>query len=232
MKLSILAAGIVALASAASVGAVTVDVHDGYTVTYDEGTILGTTSFSFSGGSGPVGFGWNLTSDINVVSLGSSESAVFNLPDFTITANPGYTLSGSLSGFLGNLVYNEVGSGATTSASATADVSVDLAGLISVGGSLDRVESVSIPSANVSSGYYGSTTTVPAGSFSSFSVSNFVLTLNASGGAYSSILAQPQNELSVSFFATPVPEPETYAMMLAGIGLIAAIARRRKHSGA
>jgi len=31
---------------------------------------------------------------------------------------------------------------------------------------------------------------------------------------------------------TPVPEPETYAMMLAGLGLMGAIARRRKAKAA
>jgi hypothetical protein len=32
--------------------------------------------------------------------------------------------------------------------------------------------------------------------------------------------------------ATPVPEPETYAMMLAGLGLMGFIARRRRDRGA
>ena len=32
----------------------------------------------------------------------------------------------------------------------------------------------------------------------------------------------------VKFQASPVPEPETYAMMLAGLGVLAALARRRK----
>lgn len=32
----------------------------------------------------------------------------------------------------------------------------------------------------------------------------------------------------VQFWAAPVPEPETYAMMLAGLGLIGGIARRKK----
>jgi probable HAF family extracellular repeat protein len=35
---------------------------------------------------------------------------------------------------------------------------------------------------------------------------------------------------SHAFLLTPVPEPETYAMMLAGLGLVGAMARRRKQS--
>ena len=34
--------------------------------------------------------------------------------------------------------------------------------------------------------------------------------------------------LSVNFQAAPIPEPEAYAMLLAGLGLISAIARRRR----
>ncbi|MEQ1603034.1 MAG: PEP-CTERM sorting domain-containing protein, partial [Methylophilaceae bacterium] len=32
---------------------------------------------------------------------------------------------------------------------------------------------------------------------------------------------------SVTDFTVPVPEPETYAMLLAGLGVLAATARRR-----
>lgn len=35
---------------------------------------------------------------------------------------------------------------------------------------------------------------------------------------------------SVRGFAAPVPEPETYAMLLAGLGLMGAVARRRKQA--
>lgn len=227
MKFFTLAAGIAALVGATSAGAtVSVDLGDGrYTLTYDETTILGDTSSSFTSSDNSVGFSWNLPSDINIVSLGTVESQSFTLPDFTITAKAGYTLSGPITGFLGNLVYTEV-NGATTSASATGDVAVNGIPMGSTGGNLDRVETLSF--AGGSSGYYGSSTAVPAGSFNSFSVSNFILTLNASGGSFSSIVAQPQNKLEVTFFAVPVPEPETYAMLLAGLGLIAGMMKRRK----
>ena len=35
-----------------------------------------------------------------------------------------------------------------------------------------------------------------------------------------------------TFAATPVPEPETYAMILAGLGLMGFMARRRKQNAA
>jgi hypothetical protein len=37
---------------------------------------------------------------------------------------------------------------------------------------------------------------------------------------------------SLQLQTAPIPEPETYAMMLAGLGLMALLARRRKHNGA
>ncbi len=44
---------------------------------------------------------------------------------------------------------------------------------------------------------------------------------------YSAIEVGMMRDLGYSA-VTPVPEPETYAMMLVGLGLIGAIARRRK----
>jgi hypothetical protein len=38
------------------------------------------------------------------------------------------------------------------------------------------------------------------------------------------------NNLILAQAAGPIPEPEIYAMMLAGLGLMALVARRRKHS--
>ena len=48
------------------------------------------------------------------------------------------------------------------------------------------------------------------------------------GGAYSNIHTTlfPMGE--ISGFLAPVPEPETYAMLLAGLAIISAVARRRR----
>jgi len=55
-----------------------------------------------------------------------------------------------------------------------------------------------------------------------------VLSLSTGDGWGSNIIIGLRN---VSFMPpTPVPEPETYAMMLVGLGLIGAVARRRRRS--
>lgn len=227
MKLRTLAAGVVAMASIFSAGAATTVVDLGnYSLTYDDATVLGSMSSSFSSSDGSVGFSWTIPTSVNVTSIGGgSSTATFALPDFTITAHSGYNLTGPLTGFLGNLVYSQVGTDAMTSATAVGQASIDSGSYMPVGGDLERFETVNFGLGT--SGYFGSSATVPAGSFTSFSVKDFALTLTASGGDYASIIAQPQNELKISFLAAAVPEPETYAMMLVGIGLIVTIAGRR-----
>jgi hypothetical protein len=51
-----------------------------------------------------------------------------------------------------------------------------------------------------------------------------------SGTAYTNIHSAdfPMGEIRGFLHAAPIPEPETYAMLLAGLGLIGAIARRRR----
>jgi hypothetical protein len=55
--------------------------------------------------------------------------------------------------------------------------------------------------------------------------SNTVLTIAAAaaGTSYGPII----DDVKVSFVSAPVPEPETYALMLAGLGLVGFVARRR-----
>jgi hypothetical protein len=53
----------------------------------------------------------------------------------------------------------------------------------------------------------------------------FELNMTRFAGSYNDGYAD-----NLSFVLTPVPEPETYAMLLAGLGLVGVIARRRKVS--
>ena len=67
-------------------------------------------------------------------------------------------------------------------------------------------------------------------------VTNFAEIVNFEGGAPSTLtIIGTKSASSMSFYGggvtvTPVPEPETYAMLLAGLGVMGAIARRRKQA--
>lgn len=75
------------------------------------------------------------------------------------------------------------------------------------------------------SGYFGDSGQVSFGSFESLEVTGGQLSLAVAGGIYASIISQPQNVLEFSFTAAPVPE--SWALLMAGLGLIGYAARRR-----
>lgn len=202
----------------------TKDVNLGpYTLSYDETTVLGELA-GWGGGGSLFSFAWAIPSSVQVASTGPLVTASFDLPSFTITANPGWTLSGDVKAFLGNLVFTEVG-GATTGILAYADVAVDGGPASSWSGGVGWTASLAGP--GYLQGYFGDTATVPVGHFTSLTVSNASIVLSATGGAFSSIVAQPQNRLEISLFAAAVPEPEGYAMLLAGLAVVGWVVRRR-----
>lgn len=196
-----------------------------YSVTYDETTTsFGSISSWFGGGGGLVGFSWSVDPSVNVTSIGGAPaSATFAVPDFTIWVNPGYALSGALTSSLGNIVYFQSGVGATTSITATGSMSIDGGPVVALpAGALTQTPS------SPSLGFFSGSTSVPLGGFSSFAVTGASITLNAMGGSFAAIGAQPQNKLTFEFTAVPVPEPETYALLLAGLGMVGLLARRRQ----
>jgi hypothetical protein len=217
---------LLALCGATAAGAATQSNDYGsFSVSYDDSSVFGSPSFSFTSSDGSAGFGWNMPTSLNVASFGSTTSNSFAMPDFTITAKTGYKLSG-LTGLIGNLVFTEVGGG-DTKLSVSASLSVDGGPSTSFSGNVSKVTTASM--SGFQTGYFADSASPAIGSFSSFSLSKGVLTLSASGPQFAAITSTPQNELKFSLIAAAVPEPESYAMFLAGLGLIGAIARRGKH---
>lgn len=208
---------------AASSAATSLDAGP-YTVNYDESTSFGFISSWFSSGS-TYGFTWTVPDSVQVISFGDATVvAAFELPSFTLTPNAGWALSGGVDVFFGNLVFTEVG-GATTNIEATGDVSIDGGPATTVSASVPWVITASAD--GFLSGYFGGTGSLPIAGFSSVELSNASVTLSSSGGTFGSIIAQPQNKLEYSFTATPVPEPESYALLLAGLGVLGFLTRRR-----
>lgn len=228
MKIRSLVLAIATLATVASAHATpqTAD-YGSYTVTYDDSNSFGGPSFNSGGGGGSVGFGWSIPTSVNVSSFGSPITH-FQLPDFTISAKSGWSLSAPFAASIGNLVYFQVGQ-ALVDAHASVSVSVDGGSSILLNVPLQREVTSSAP--GFETGNFSGTARVSEGSFSTLTVSGGMLSLMAlvgQSGGFGAISAQPQNTLSFGFVAAPVPEPESYAMLLAGLAVVGTMARRRR----
>ena len=226
MKLKSLAAAAALLVSGLASAAVVTVNGGAYSVTYDNATAgFGAISNMTSNGN-LVHFEWSLQSAVQVQSFQQGAvMASFAIPDFTITANPGWALSGALMSTLGNVTYFEAGPAASTSIGAGATVTVDANPAVVV----PVLPLTKVPS-GVGTGWFAGSTSYAVGGFSSLSVTSgqLVLTATAGAGSFAAITGQPQNKLTFEFTANPVPEPETYALLLAGLGVVGLLARRRQ----
>ena len=224
MKLKPTVIALSLLAAVSSVSAITVQNIGPATVTYDETTSLGFLSSWFSSGT-TYGFSWTLPNSAQVVSFGPTVNTLVNLPSFTLTNNPGWNLSGAFNAFLGNPSFTEIG-GATTNIFGTADISVNGGPAATTSGLVGfTITTISGPFVG---GYFSQTVSLPVGGFTSLAQSNASLDFSASGGTFSTIISNPQNKIEYSFTATPVPEPETAAMLLSGLATLGWLARRRR----
>ncbi|EHR68959.1 PEP-CTERM putative exosortase interaction domain-containing protein [Burkholderiales bacterium JOSHI_001] len=219
------------LATLGSLASATVTQDNGaYTITYDETTPgFGALSLSVNDGV-TASFQWNLNSSVAAVLVGDgSLSKTFALPSFSIVANPGWALSGPVTGFLGNLGFNEL-NGGTTSVSYSGNVGLVGGPASPVAGNLDRTVSSTLPG-TYALGYYSGTLTTGAGPLPSLALSGASIALNLTGNgpaSFASVLGQPQNELKISFQVAAVPEPDASAMLLAGLAALGLVARRRR----
>jgi hypothetical protein len=234
MNLKPFASALVLLSGLAQADTVVWD-FDQYKLTYDNSSDFRDLNIAFGSGDN-LGFNWIVPDDASVSSVGTftptfalagTNVTFVSLPSFTVTAKAGWALS-DLKGFLGNLSFTEVG-GATTGVLVYAKVAIDGGPSVEVDGA-GLGWTIQSSEAGVVTGYFADTYMLPGG-FTSVTVSDASLALSASGGVFSSITANNQNKLEVTFTAQPVPEPETYAMMLAGLGALGWMARRRRTQG-
>ena len=204
----------------APVASATVFSTPEYTVDYDGSTSLGSIS-SWNNSF----FAWSIPTTVGASTLGTAVES-FALPSFTLTPNAGYTLSESIGGFVGNLSFTAI-LGGTVAATVTGNVSVN-------GGLPQSVAEPLVATLNAPPNDFGGilvanpTYNTGTGTITSLVFSGGFLNLTTvANGGFAGISAQPQNVFSISFTTAPVPEPESYAMLLAGMCLIGAVVRRR-----
>jgi len=199
------------LVSTSALAAITTFDNTEYTVTYDDATAFGGISF-WGGGGGSLFFGWTspAPSVYGAYTTGDGASRLLNFPtlSFTLEAKPGYqfidftsTIGGAYAAF----------NGGTTSASAPGTVAFD------GGASTPIVHTYTSDPPPIGLWNLTYQTSVPGYTRADFSV-DYSLLASGPQGSFAGIFAHP--DTGPKFQVSVVPEPETWAMLLVGLGLV------------
>jgi len=185
-----------------------------FTLTYDDSTAFGGLSFWTGGGSGR-SFGWDTPSPApSAISIGAPVTNDAALPAFTLAANPGWVLSDFLLQTGGS--YANFAAVTSTGVTASAGIALD--------GGVSSPVSTSLSNSTTpwTMGNWSMVGLNVAGSFSTLDLSNGKLSYSASagGGGTAGILMTTKNGPEFAFQVAAVPEPETWAMLLVGVGLV------------
>ena len=163
----------------------------------------------------------------------TSQQFTFSTAGIHLVGNTTTLAASPIAGDGNFLVYNStIGYGASfasTTGAAFNLLSLDLGGWYNFGPS---AQAVTINGLRAGSTVASVHVNVMPGAFTHFALSGFsnlnTVHLVHAGGATSYYVGI--DNIVTSAVLTPVPEPETYAMLLAGLGLLGFIARRRKQA--
>ncbi|MCC6708515.1 MAG: PEP-CTERM sorting domain-containing protein [Gammaproteobacteria bacterium] len=206
--------GVMGLVASLSASAQTIDFGS-FVLDFDDATIFGAPTVNLAGPGGLVSVSWSVPGSVNLAVNDSLDFVEFDLPSFTITSANGGHLSGPVTGLFGNLVFSEFGDSETT-ATLDGEVSLNNGAPVVMGGDMTRTITSSEPGV-FTGGFYSAAASAPLGDFNALGFSNGHLALIVFGTG--AILAQPQNEMRVSFFVAPAAVPVPTALWLFGSAL-------------